>query len=76
MQCPSCERQNRDDVTFCTGCGVKLKATCPTCGASYQSDDAFYGSCGQPLDGGTSRGPTAVNGLIAAPPGDCQRFGR
>jgi hypothetical protein len=32
MRCPSCHYDNRFDRRFCTQCGTKLAAGCPSCG--------------------------------------------
>jgi len=32
MMCPRCQAQNREDVWFCTKCGVPVALTRPSCG--------------------------------------------
>ena len=33
MQCPRCQAQNREGVSFCEDCGARLALVCSTCGA-------------------------------------------
>jgi len=49
MLCPSCGRDNREDASFCKGCGAKLARACPSCGADLEADASFCDSCGQAI---------------------------
>jgi len=49
MKCVKCQFENREDVTFCEKCGVKLELTCPRCQARIPLDREFCGKCGQDL---------------------------
>ena len=46
--CPNCNHQNPDGAVQCEACYTPLPAltTCPSCGASVQSDASFCGQCG------------------------------
>lgn len=46
--CPNCTHQNPDGAVQCEACYTPLPAlaTCPSCGASVQSDASFCGQCG------------------------------
>jgi class 3 adenylate cyclase len=44
--CPSCGRDNREDASFCKGCGAKLARACPSCGADLEADASFCDKCG------------------------------
>jgi class 3 adenylate cyclase/tetratricopeptide (TPR) repeat protein len=47
--CPSCGRDNREDASFCKGCGAKLARACPSCAADLEADASFCGKCGHRL---------------------------
>ncbi len=51
MLCPSCDHENREDATFCGGCGAALavELVCASCGRSNPPDQKFCDSCGQRL---------------------------
>ena len=46
--CPNCNHQNPDGAVQCEACYTPLPvlSTCPSCGASVQSDASFCGQCG------------------------------
>ena len=46
--CPNCSHQNPDGAAQCEACYTPLPtlASCPSCGASVQSDASFCGQCG------------------------------
>ncbi|MBW4506105.1 MAG: FHA domain-containing protein [Scytonematopsis contorta HA4267-MV1] len=46
--CPNCSHPNPDGAIQCEACYTPLPATtsCPSCGASVQSDASFCGQCG------------------------------
>ncbi|MEM6518018.1 MAG: zinc ribbon domain-containing protein, partial [Cyanobacteria bacterium P01_C01_bin.70] len=46
--CPSCNHQNPDGAVQCEACYTPLPAlaSCPSCGATVQSDASFCGQCG------------------------------
>ncbi|MEO1095161.1 MAG: FHA domain-containing protein [Cyanobacteria bacterium J06638_28] len=46
--CPNCNHQNPDGAVQCEACYTPLPtlASCPSCGASVQSDASFCGQCG------------------------------
>src|SRR5260370_39970639 len=46
MRCPSCNRDNPGDASFCEGCGTKLELICPACKASVSPGARFCKSCG------------------------------
>jgi class 3 adenylate cyclase len=60
MRCPSCGRENREDATFCKGCGGNLASICPSCGAALDADASFCDTCGASLTEAAppSRAPT------------------
>ncbi|MGF1520802.1 MAG: FHA domain-containing protein [Leptolyngbyaceae cyanobacterium] len=49
--CPNCNHQNPDGAVQCEACYTPLPAleSCPSCGASVQSDASFCGQCGASL---------------------------
>src|SRR3990172_6577923 len=47
--CPSCGHENREDASFCKGCGGNLDSTCPSCGAALDADASFCDKCGASL---------------------------
>jgi class 3 adenylate cyclase len=47
MNCPKCQFENRDGVTFCENCGTALELVCSNCGATLPLDRNFCGKCGQ-----------------------------
>lgn len=49
--CPNCSHQNPDGAIQCEACYTPLPSmvSCPTCGASVQSDASFCGQCGANL---------------------------
>src|SRR3989337_1695073 len=49
MRCSSCGRENREDASFCNGCGGNLASTCPSCGAALDADASFCDTCGASL---------------------------
>lgn len=66
MECPTCRRQVRQGVVFCTGCGTRLPSMCPSCGIPNMTTDAFCGHCGNPLDAVKSADSEHAAGVIAA----------
>jgi predicted amidophosphoribosyltransferase len=32
LQCPKCQRDNREGAKFCEACGTELSLACPNCG--------------------------------------------
>jgi ribosomal protein L40E len=46
--CPNCNHQNPDGAVQCEACYTPLPslASCPSCGASVQTDASFCGQCG------------------------------
>lgn len=46
MNCPHCERPNRDQRRFCGGCGTSLTVTCTACEFVNDAIDRFCGGCG------------------------------
>jgi hypothetical protein len=49
VRCPSCGHENREDASFCRGCGATLARSCPTCAAEQEPDAAFCDRCGASL---------------------------
>ena len=47
MLCPSCGQENREETTFCDGCGSPLARVCPSCQAQLRASARFCNSCGQ-----------------------------
>lgn len=49
--CPNCNHQNPDGAVQCEACLTPLPAmmSCPSCGATVQTDAAFCGQCGYNL---------------------------
>ncbi|MGO9057030.1 MAG: adenylate/guanylate cyclase domain-containing protein [Candidatus Binataceae bacterium] len=52
MRCPSCNRDNPADASFCEECGARLELICPACKASVSRGARFCKKCG------TAIGPT------------------
>ncbi len=46
MNCPGCDRKNRDDARFCKFCGADLFVHCRMCGAVLDEDARFCDACG------------------------------
>ena len=65
MQCPNCQRENRGDARFCTGCGASLALHCPACGRELELDAGFCDRCGQSL---------AETAPTAEPPADPRAY--
>lgn len=65
--CPNCNHQNPDAAVQCEACYTPLPSmtTCPSCGASVQTDASFCGQCGFNLQaaaqGGTSGIPATIS---------------
>ncbi|GCA90965.1 FHA domain-containing protein [Microcystis aeruginosa] len=49
--CPNCEHINPDEATQCEACYTPLPrmSSCPSCGATIQTDATFCGQCGYNL---------------------------
>ena len=64
--CPNCNHQNPDGAVQCEACYTPLPtmATCPSCGASVQSDASFCGQCGFNLQ---SQAATAAPDVVEIP---------
>ncbi len=64
--CPNCNHQNPDGAVQCEACYTPLPTatTCPSCGASVQSDASFCGQCGFNLQ---SQAPTTEPEAVATP---------
>ncbi|NBO30180.1 MAG: FHA domain-containing protein [Cyanobacteria bacterium WB6_1B_304] len=54
--CPNCNHHNPDGATQCEACFTPLPSliSCPSCGASVQSDINFCGQCGSNIQASTS----------------------
>ena len=63
MRCPSCNRDNPGDASFCEGCGAKLELICPACKSSVSPGARFCKKCG------TAIGPTkaAASTTVSSP---------
>ncbi len=46
MNCPHCDRPNRNERRFCGGCGASLTVTCASCEFVNDASDRFCGGCG------------------------------
>jgi class 3 adenylate cyclase len=60
MKCARCQHQNREQATFCAGCGAPLAKSCASCGATLESGAKFCDACGRPaapLPGAEVYGP-------------------
>ena len=48
--CPSCGKENAQNVKFCNFCGAQMAASkvvvCPKCGSELAPNTAFCGECG------------------------------
>jgi hypothetical protein len=67
--CPNCLHQNPDGAAQCEACytGLPEMSSCPSCGASVQTDASFCGQCGfnlkqQPATPVSPEPAIAVNG--------------
>ena len=67
MRCPSCAHDNREDASFCRGCGAKLSSVCPSCGTAQEPDAAFCDSCGASLTEGAPEPPPTPEPAPALP---------
>ncbi|MFM6480900.1 MAG: double zinc ribbon domain-containing protein, partial [Microcystis panniformis] len=49
--CPNCEHINPDEASQCEACYTPLPrmSSCPSCGATIQTDATFCGQCGYNL---------------------------
>ncbi|MCH7617976.1 MAG: protein kinase, partial [Chloroflexi bacterium] len=50
MRCPACDRENREDASFCDGCGSRLAVICPQCARELRPESTFCDSCGERLE--------------------------
>ncbi len=48
--CPYCGEKSSGNI-FCSKCGKKLTASCPSCGAELQLNERFCRKCGTPRNG-------------------------
>ena len=46
MQCPKCDRENREEAKFCANCGARLVLACPQCGTELPPSARFCDACG------------------------------
>lgn len=46
MNCPSCNHDNRENVNFCTNCGLPLILVCSQCHTSASEGDIYCATCG------------------------------
>ena len=46
MKCPSCNHENRENVNFCTSCGLPLILTCSQCHTAALEGDVYCFVCG------------------------------
>ena len=65
--CPNCNHQNPDAAIQCEACYTPLPAmtTCPTCGASVQTDASFCGQCGSNLQGDPTQNKQAPSPTLS-----------
>src|SRR5216684_6710933 len=63
MRCPSCNRDNPSDASFCEGCGAQLELICPACKASVSPGARFCRKCGTAI-GATK---AAVSTTVSSP---------
>ena len=52
MKCLSCNHENRENVNFCTNCGLSLILTCPQCHTLAFKNDVYCANCGSRLPSG------------------------
>jgi len=57
MRCFRCREVNPPDARFCSDCGARLAAGCPTCGAEVPDGARFCVQCGQHLTSPSSAVP-------------------
>jgi predicted nucleic acid-binding Zn ribbon protein len=76
--CPSCGRENSEDVQFCKACGTRLNSVtaatggaierqCVKCNTVYYEDDEFCGKCGAPLKDIDILQVMPENGVVICP---------
>ncbi|MEB3281771.1 MAG: FHA domain-containing protein [Lyngbya sp.] len=70
--CPNCNHQNPEGATQCEACYTPLPTTttCPSCGATVQSDAAFCGQCGynlQPATASLEEEAAAIPTVVSPP---------
>jgi len=46
MQCPLCQHENPEGLTFCNQCGIPLSGHCAACGFTNPPGSKFCGACG------------------------------
>ena len=46
MNCPSCKHDNRENVNFCTNCGLPLILVCSQCHSTALEGDVYCATCG------------------------------
>lgn len=65
--CPNCNHQNPDGATQCEACYTPLPTliSCPSCGATVQSDASFCGQCGFSLQQATT--PLEIQEAVFTP---------
>jgi class 3 adenylate cyclase len=54
MQCPQCQHESPEGLTFCNQCGIPLSGHCAACGFMNLPGSKFCGACGTAL---TAHGP-------------------
>ncbi|WP_071518551.1 FHA domain-containing protein [Geitlerinema sp. PCC 9228] len=66
--CPNCNHQNPDWAIQCEACLSELPqmVSCPSCGATVQSDASFCGQCGYDLSGNQNQNTETEESEAAA----------
>jgi len=55
MNCPNCNRVNRDGAKFCVQCGHHFSDTCAACAAPLPPSARFCDECGSPVTNANAR---------------------
>ncbi len=68
MQCPGCGHSNRENASFCGGCGQSLARdiACPRCASVSPPGQRFCDSCGGPLAAGPAGVTEASRGSASS----------
>ncbi len=70
--CSSCNHQNPDGALQCEACYSPLPSmtSCPSCGASVQTDAVFCGQCGNPLKSKVVAASGTISGDLGGDAGE------
>ncbi len=69
MRCPSCNKENLEDASFCMKCGARLALVCPRCGTELPLDPdlRFCFKCGAEIEHLAEVGVAALDTPLLSP---------